>query len=104
MTAARGDLQLDAVFDDSRGGLAMFLIFTAAVLIVTGAVALVALVGGWWMVALAFVIHVLMTTVVVATIARVMDDRASTASERQPADDRGRESRPPAPTKPLAAL
>jgi hypothetical protein len=35
----------------------MFVIFTTAVLLVTGAVVLVALVGGWWIVGAAFAIH-----------------------------------------------
>ena len=104
MTVARSELHAGAVSDDSRAGLAMFLIFTAAVLIVTGAVALVALVGGWWMLAVAFAIHVLMTTLVVATIAFVMDGPTSAATERQPAADRRGESRSPAASKPLAAL
>ncbi len=68
---------MSPVLDDSRSGLAMFLIFTAAVLIVTGAVALVALVGGWWILGVAFAIHLLATTVVVATIASVMSDRGA---------------------------
>ncbi|HET6869257.1 MAG TPA: hypothetical protein VFH80_25330 [Solirubrobacteraceae bacterium] len=104
MTAARRDLEVDAGWDDSHAGLAMFVIFIAAVLSVTGAVALVALVGGWWMLGGAFAIHVLMTTLVVVTIARVMDGRASTTAGRRPAADHRRESRPPAPTEPLAAL
>lgn len=65
------------VLDDSRSGLTMFLIFTAAVLVVTGAVALVALVGGWWILGAAFAIHLVVTTAVVATIARVMSDRGA---------------------------
>ena len=62
--------------DDSGAGLAMFLIFTAAVLIVTGAVAVVALVGTWWMLAVGFAVHVAMTIVVVLTIVEVMAGRA----------------------------
>jgi hypothetical protein len=61
--------------DDSGAGLAMFLIFTAAVLIVTGAVAVVALVGTWWMLAVGFAMHVAMTIVVVLTIVEVMAGR-----------------------------
>ncbi len=103
VTAARRDQRADAVSDDSPGGLAMFLIFTAAVLVVTAAIALLAVVGGWWMLGLAFAIHVLMTTLVVVTIVLVMADRTSATSDRQLADRR-RNSRPPAPTNPLAAL
>jgi len=62
--------------DDSGAGLAMFLIFTAAVLIVTGAVAVVALVGTWWMLAVGFAVHVAMTIVVVLTIVEVMAGHA----------------------------
>jgi hypothetical protein len=54
VTAAETDPHPDAMFDDSGGGLAMFLIFSSAVLIATGGVALIALVGAWWMVGLAF--------------------------------------------------
>ena len=50
--------------DDRGTGLAMFLIFATAVLIVTGAVAILALINTWWVLGLAFGIHVLMTTVV----------------------------------------
>ena len=58
--------------DDSPQGLAMFVIFTAAVLFVTGAVALLALVGSWWMLGLAFAIHAAATAVVMLTILHVM--------------------------------
>ncbi len=50
--------------DDSGMGLAMFVIFTAACLIVTGAVAILAFINAWWVLGLAFGIHVLMTTAV----------------------------------------
>ncbi len=50
---------------DDRGlGLAMLVIFTAAALIVTGAVAMLALIGSWWMLGLAFGVHLLMTAAV----------------------------------------
>jgi hypothetical protein len=77
VTDAQTDVDGDAVFDDSRGGLAMFVIFSSAVLIVTGGVAVVALVGTWWVLCLVFAIHVLMTTAVVGTIAFVMKGRSS---------------------------
>ena len=82
--------------DDSGGGLAMFVVFNAAVLIVTGAVTLLALVGGWWMLGLAFAVHVGMTAVVVLTIIRVMDGRARAIAERHrpsPSADRRFEGR-----------
>jgi membrane protein implicated in regulation of membrane protease activity len=69
----------------------MFLIFAAAVLIVTGAVALVALVGAWSMLGVAFAIHVIMTTVVVLTILYVMDGRVHASAEcDRPSLERGR--------------
>ncbi|MGN6869615.1 MAG: hypothetical protein ACTHMY_14585 [Solirubrobacteraceae bacterium] len=81
MTPAETDLHPDTMFDDSGGGLAMFLVFSSAVLIVTGGVALMALVGTWWIFGLAFAIHVLMTTVVVATIVLVMNGRLGNATD-----------------------
>lgn len=89
MTATPRDPRVNPLFDDSRDGLAMFVIFTAAVLIVTSAVALIALVGGWWILGVAFAIHVLMTAIVVATIVSVMDGRSSATTEVQPLDDPG---------------
>lgn len=71
--------QASVTLDDSGAGLAMFAIFTTAVLIVTGAVVLVALVGGWWILAVAFAIHALMTTVVLVTIISVMNGRPGPA-------------------------
>jgi hypothetical protein len=46
-----------AGIDDSGYGLVMFVVFSAAVLFVTGAVALLALVGFWWMLGAAFEVH-----------------------------------------------
>lgn len=76
MTATRSDIPVEAALDDTGSGLAMFLIFGAAVLLVTGAVALVALVGTWWMLAIGFSIHVVMTVLVMGTIAVVIRDRS----------------------------
>lgn len=64
-----------ALADDRGDGLAMFLIFAAAALIVTGAVALLALVGSWWMLGVAFAVHVAMTAVVTLTIVGAMNGR-----------------------------
>ncbi len=61
--------------DDTGLGLTMFVIFTAAALIVTGAVALLALVGSWWMLAVAFALHVAMTSVVTLAISHALDSR-----------------------------
>ncbi len=50
---------------DDRGlGLAMLVTFTAAALIVTGAVAMLALIDTWWVLGLAFGVHLLMTAAV----------------------------------------
>lgn len=78
------------VSDDSGAGLAMFLIFTAAVLIVSGAVAIVALVGTWWALAAGFAAHIVLTTVVILTIYRVMSGRATAGP---PAPARGQAAR-----------
>lgn len=43
--------------DDSTDGLAMFVTFMAAVLIVTGAVVLLAVLPTWWMLAIALGVH-----------------------------------------------
>jgi hypothetical protein len=59
----------------------MFAIFTVAVLIVTGAVAIVALVDTWWILGVAIAIHMIMTVVVMTTIVSVMNGHA-----RAPAD------------------
>lgn len=61
--------------DDRGDGLAMFLIFTGAALIVTGAVAVLALVDSWWMLGIAFAVHVAMTAVVALTIVGALNDR-----------------------------
>jgi hypothetical protein len=74
--------------DDRGQGLAMFAIFTGAVLIATGAVALLALVNSWWMLGVAFAVHVAMTVIVVLTILH------ATAGHARATADRDRLSRP----------
>ncbi|MGH2857850.1 MAG: hypothetical protein ACRDMJ_10230 [Solirubrobacteraceae bacterium] len=59
-------------FDDAREGTRMVVIFVAAVLGVTGAVALVAFINTWLVLGLAVGLHLLMTTIVCLTIAKVM--------------------------------
>lgn len=59
---------------DTAVGLEMFLVFSAAALIATGAVALLAVVRSWWMLGLALAIHVGMTVIVTATIVDAMRD------------------------------
>lgn len=72
--------------DDSGQGLAMFVIFTGAVLIVTGAVALLALVGSWWMLGVAFAVYLAMTVVVLLTILHTMAGRTrATVARDRPA-------------------
>ena len=75
MNAPAADTTSGALADDRGDGLAMFLIFAAAALIVTGAVALLALVGSWWMLGVAFAVHVAMTAVVTLTIVGTMNGR-----------------------------
>lgn len=72
--------------DDSGMGLAMFAIFTAACLIVTGAVAILAFINAWWVLGLAFGIHVLMTTAVGYAVFSALSGDA--ASLREPARSR----------------
>lgn len=62
--------------DDSGYGLVMFVVFAAAVLFVTGAVALLALVGSWWMLGAAFAAHAGTTTVVTFVVIHAMGGRA----------------------------
>jgi membrane protein implicated in regulation of membrane protease activity len=104
MSDLQHDSQASVALDDSGAGLAMFVIFTTAVLIVTGAVAIVALVNTWWILGVAFAIHVLMTTVVVAAIVSVMNGRASAATGRVPAESRRDETRPPTAIRPVTAV
>jgi hypothetical protein len=67
--------------DDAGGGLLMLFVFVTAVLTSTGAVALIALAGTWWMLGVGFAIHVAMTAAVVLTIVYVMaSHRRSSAS------------------------
>jgi hypothetical protein len=71
-------------FDDDSGmGLAMFVSFIAACLIVTGAVAMLALINTWWVLGLAFGIHVIMTTIVGFAVFAALNGRASAITERE---------------------
>lgn len=73
--------------DDTGLGLVMFLIFTAAVLIVTGAVALLALVNSWWVLGVAFAVYIAMTTVVMLTVVHALSSRTRPMPERQRLSD-----------------
>jgi hypothetical protein len=68
--------------DDTGDGLLMFLVFTAAVLISTAAVVLIALVDEWWVLGFGFAIHVIMTAVVMLTIVHVMASRRRSIARR----------------------
>src|ERR1035437_5281480 len=68
--------------DDSGGGLAMVVVFTAARLIGPGAVALLLLDGGGWRLGLAFALHVGITAVVVLTFVQLMDGRGRAIANR----------------------
>jgi hypothetical protein len=55
--------------DDDRGlGLALFLVFIVACLLVIDAVALLALVPAWWVLGFAFGVHALMTGAVLLAV------------------------------------
>jgi uncharacterized membrane protein len=84
----------------------MFFVFTVAVLVSTGAVVLIALVGAWWILGFGFAVHVIMTAVVLLTIAHVMAGRERVRAERDrpaPTPDRRREARPQTRARPVAA-
>ncbi len=102
------NVQTVTTADDSGAGLVLFFVFATAVLTVTGAVALLALVGTWWMLAVAFAIYVAMTMVVLLTILRVIAGsrlRAAAVRDRSlSAPGRRLESRPQARTEPATAL
>ena len=107
MTSATPNTRPAGFADDTGSGLLIFLVFTAAVLVSTGAVALIALVGTWWMLGFGFAIHVAMTTLVVLTIIHVMDGRARAIRDRDrpsPSPNRRLEGRPQTHPKPMTAL
>lgn len=61
--------------DDSGQGLILFVVFVAAVLLITGAVAFLALFTAWWVLGLVFVLDVLVTSVVGTAVFTVLGDR-----------------------------
>ncbi|MGH2885623.1 MAG: hypothetical protein ACRDPA_23475 [Solirubrobacteraceae bacterium] len=106
MSNAPADPRASEPADDSGQGLAMLVIFTAAALIVTGAVALLALVNSWWMLGVAFAVHVAMTAVVMLAILHAMagHTRAIAVRDRlSPAQDRLLDGRSRAHTEQVAA-
>jgi len=53
----------------------VLVLFTAAVLLVVGAVWALASVGGWWMLAAAMLVHLGVTTAVMIYVARLVAGR-----------------------------
>jgi membrane protein implicated in regulation of membrane protease activity len=76
MNESATDSSTLALADDRGTGVVMFVTFTVACLIVTGAVAMLALIDTWWVLGLAFGIHVIMTAVVGVTVLTALDDGA----------------------------
>jgi membrane protein implicated in regulation of membrane protease activity len=60
--------EFDLEPDDSGYGWVMFLVFIAAVLAVTFAVCVLAVIGSWWMLGVAVAIHVSLTAVVMRVV------------------------------------
>lgn len=56
--------------------LGLILLFTTAILAVVGAVWALTAVGGWWMLAAAFAVHLLASTLVLAEVFAVMSDQS----------------------------
>ena len=70
--------------DDSTDGLAMFVGIMAAVLIVTGAVGLLAVLPTWWMLAIRLGVHAVGTIIVyVLVLLAVSDEPGSAPSARR---------------------
>lgn len=97
--------------DDSGQGLALFVLFTIAVLVVTSAVGFLALLTSWWVLGVVFAVHVLVTVIVGTAVFNVLstgkpslatDDRA----QLRPASGPDRQAQPRArsrQTSPIAA-
>jgi hypothetical protein len=56
--------------------LGLILLFTAAIFAVVGAVWALTVVGGWWMLAAAFIVHLLASALVLAEVFAVMTDQS----------------------------
>jgi hypothetical protein len=75
--------------DDGGQGQALFMLFTVAVLLVTGAVGLLALLTSWWVLGVVFGVHVLATVIVGRAIFAVFgsgNDGGGRAQPRSPAE------------------
>lgn len=85
--AATGDVApapSSTSLDDSGLGLALFLIFITAVLVITGAVAFLTLFNSWWMLGLVFGMDLLVTFGVGTTVFSVLGDRKLGARGKAP--------------------
>lgn len=101
MTDPEPPIASAATLDDTEGGPAMFYIFTAAVLIVTGTIVLIAIVNTWWVLGAVVAFHLTMTAIVTAVIMKVMD---GTAWVKSIAASDGRGDEAPTPTRRMATL
>ena len=83
MTSPKLNIRSVGLADDTGDGTLMFFVFISAVLTSTAAVAVIALVGTWWMLGVGFAIHVIMTVVVVLTIMHAMARRERATPDRE---------------------
>lgn len=61
---------------DGRSGIGLLFLFALAALLVVLAVWALGALGGWWILGLAMVVHLVMTTAVLWGLARALSDRA----------------------------
>lgn len=66
--------QAPRITDDSGLGLMLFVVFVTAVLLITGAVAFLALITAWWVLGLVFGVDILVTGAVAAVVFTVLGD------------------------------
>jgi hypothetical protein len=78
MSAEASDQPGGRVAPPGDGGRAvtMMLLFTAAIMLVVGAIWALTAVGGWWMLAAAMAIHLAVTTIVLIEVVRVIGGRS----------------------------
>jgi hypothetical protein len=69
------NVRLPGSSDDTGDGRVLFVVFIVAVLTSTGAVVLIALLDEWWVLGFGFASHVIVTAIVVFTIAQAMGGR-----------------------------
>lgn len=63
--------------DDTAQGLALFVLFVVAVLVVTAAVGSLALLTSWWVLGVAFAAHAVASVIVGTAVFRVLSDERS---------------------------